>query len=431
MFKKDTKMKKYTELSNNEMRCEYESLLEKYNEYKEQGLKLDLSRGKPNSDQLDISLPLLSEARPIEKCFSENGIDCRNYGVLDGIPEMKRLFADTLGIKEEYIAVGGNSSLQLMYDTLARAMLFGVLGSERPWCRESGLKWICVAPGYDRHFKMTETLGFELLTVKMTETGPDMDEVERLVLDPKVKGIWCVPKYSNPTGNTYSDETVQRLASMKCAAPDFRIMWDNAYAVHDLGEDGDKLLNIFDEAEKCGNLDRIFYYSSTSKITFPGAGVALMAASPANLKQISPYLGVQTIGYDKLNQLRHTAYFADGKAVHAHMMKLAELIGKKFDITLRALESLQGLGIASWTKPRGGYFVSLDVFPGTAKRVYELMKEAGVVLTPVGATFPYGVDPDDTNLRIAPTYPTDDELATATAILALTVRLAALEILMK
>jgi len=428
--KKGKNMKTYQEFSKSELENEFSALMAKYNEYKAMGLKLDLSRGKPNSDQLDISLPLLSEKRTREKCFSENGVDCRNYGVLDGIPEMKRLFSDMLGIKAEYIAVGGNSSLQLMYDTLTRAFLFGVLGSERPWCREEGLKWICVAPGYDRHFKMTELLGFELLTVKMTETGPDMDEVERLVLDPKVKGIWCVPKYSNPTGNTYSDETVRRLASMKCAAPDFRIMWDNAYAVHDLGEVGDKLLNIFDVAEEYGTLDRIFYFSSTSKITFPGAGVALMAASPANLAQISKYLGVQTIGYDKLNQLRHTAYFKDGAAVHEHMMKLASFIGKKFEITLNALDSLDGLGIAKWTKPRGGYFVSLDVLPGTAKRVYSLMKDAGVVLTSVGATFPYGVDPEDSNLRIAPTYPTDEELETATAILALTVKIAALEALM-
>ena len=420
-------MKKYTELSKSEQNSVYNTLLSEYNDYKSKNLSLDLSRGKPNSDQLDISLPLLSESRPREKCFSENGVDCRNYGVLDGIPEMKRLFAETLGLKEEYIAVGGNSSLQLMYDTLTRALLFGVLGSPRPWCREEGLKWICVTPGYDRHFKMTELMGFELLSVKMTPTGPDMDEVERLVLDPKVKGIWCVPKYSNPSGNTYSDETVRRLARMKCAAPDFRIMWDNAYAVHDLNENGDKLLDIFAEAEKYGNLDRIFYYSSTSKITFPGAGVALMAASPANLKQISKYLSAQTIGYDKLNQLRHTAYFKNADAVHAHMMTLAKFIGKKFEITLGNLEALEGLGIAEWTKPNGGYFVSLDVMPGTAKRVYELMKEAGVVLTSVGATFPYGVDPEDKNLRIAPTYPTDEELDLATKILVLAVKIAALE----
>ncbi|MBE6644028.1 MAG: aminotransferase class I/II-fold pyridoxal phosphate-dependent enzyme [Ruminococcaceae bacterium] len=417
----------YQSMTKEEKKSLYESLLSEYNEYKSKGLRLDLSRGKPNSDQLDISLPLLSEARPREKCFSINGIDCRNYGVLDGIPEMKKLFAEMLGLKEEYIAVGGNSSLQLMYDTLTRAMLFGVLGSPRPWCREEGIKWICVAPGYDRHFKMTEVMGFELLTVKMTPTGPDMDEVEKLVKDPKVKGMWCVPKYSNPTGNTYSDETVRRLAKMECAAPDFRIIWDNAYAVHDLGEEGDELLDIFAEAEKHGNLDRIFYFSSTSKITFPGGGVALMAASPANLKQISQFLSVQTIGYDKLNQLRHTAYFKDAAAVHEHMMILAKFIGKKFDITLKNLDALEGLGIAEWTKPKGGYFVSLDVMPGTAKRVYSLMQDAGVTLTGVGATFPYGVDPEDKNLRIAPTYPTDEEVDLATKILVVAVKLAALE----
>ncbi len=423
-------MTKYQDLTKEEQKKLYDELLSAYSDYKSKNLKLDLSRGKPNSDQLDISLPLLSEARPREKCFSENGIDCRNYGVLDGIPEMKRLFAETLGLKTEYIAVGGNSSLQLMYDTLARAMLFGVLGSPRPWCEEKGRKWICVTPGYDRHFKMTELFGFELLSVKMTPTGPDMDEVEKLVLDEKVKGIWCVPKYSNPTGNTYSDETVRRLAKMKCAAPDFRIMWDNAYAVHDLNENGDKLLDIFAEAEKYGNLDRIFYFSSTSKITFPGAGVALMAASPKNLENIEKYLGVQTIGYDKLNQLRHTTYFKDAAAVHRHMMTLAGFIGKKFEITLGNLAKLEGLGIAEWTKPNGGYFVSLDVMPGTAKRVYTLMQEVGVVLTGVGATFPYGIDPEDKNLRIAPTYPTDEELALATEILVVAVKMAALEKLM-
>ena len=417
----------YQSLSRSEKEALLSELLAKYNEYKSRGLSLDLSRGKPNSDQLDISLPLLSEARPREKCFSENGVDCRNYGVLDGIPEMKRLFSEMLGIKEEYITVGGNSSLQLMYDTFARAMLFGVLGSERPWFKEEGRKWICVVPGYDRHFKMTELFGFELLSVKMTPTGPDMDEVERLALDPKVKGIWCVPKYSNPSGNTYSDETVRRLAKMKCGAPDFRIFWDNAYAVHDLDENGDELLDIFAEAEKCGNLDRIFYFSSTSKITFPGGGVSLLAASPANLKQISKYLGVQTIGYDKLNQLRHTTYFKNAGDVHKHMMVLAKFIGKKFEITLDALSGLEGLGIAEWTKPKGGYFISLNVLPGTAKRVFTLMKEAGVTLTDTGATFPYGKDPDDTNLRIAPTYPSDSDLALACEILVVAVKLAALE----
>ena len=422
--------KQYIEMSIAELNAEYELLKKEYDSFCKMNLSLDLSRGKPNSDQLDISLPLLSEARPREKCFSINGVDCRNYGVLDGIPEMKKLFADMLGIKEKYVTVGGNSSLQLMYDTLARAMLFGVYGSERPWCKEEGLKWICVVPGYDRHFKMTEYLGFELLSVEMKEDGPDMDVVEELVKDPKVKGIWCVPKYSNPTGNTYSDETVRRLAKMECAAPDFRIMWDNAYAVHDLGDERDELLDIFTEAEKWGNEDRIFYYASTSKITFPGGGVAMLAASEKNLAQIATYLGVQTIGYDKLNQLRHTTYFKDKASVERHMQILADFIGRKFDITLGALSELSGLGIAEWTNPKGGYFISLDVMEGTAKRVYDLAKEAGVTLTTVGATYPYGIDPKDRNLRIAPTYPTDDEVRLASRILVLAVKIAAIEKLM-
>ena len=424
-------MKKYSELSKEEQRSEYEALIAKYNGYKDMGLALDLSRGKPNAEQLDVSRELLSVDISGKKVYSKAGLDCRNYGVLDGLPEVKAMFADILDLKEEYITVGGNSSLQLMYDTLTRAMLFGVVGSERPWCREEGLKWICVTPGYDRHFRITEILGFELVTVKMLEDGPDMDEVERLVRDPKVKGIWCVPKYSNPTGNTYSDETVRRLASMKCAAPDFRIMWDNAYAIHDLGEDGDSLLDIFAEAEKCGNIDRVFYYSSTSKVTFPGSGVAMMACSPANKKQISKYLGAQTIGFDKLNQLRHLYYLKDKETTHRHMMELGKLIGKKFEITLSALDGLRGLGIAEWTEPRGGYFVSLDVLPGTAKRVFELMKGAGVTLTDVGATFPYGIDPEDKNLRLAPTYPSDSDLAKATEILVVCVKLAALEKLLE
>ena len=420
-------MKKYSDFTREELKSEYEALLAKYNEYKASGLKLDLSRGKPNAEQLDLTLPILSELKDKAACFSENGFDCRNYGVLDGIPEMKRLFSQMTGVKEDHIMVGGNSSLQLMYDTLVRAMLFGVLGSERPWHLEEGIKWICVAPGYDRHFKITEVLGFELLTVPMTADGPDMDLIEELVKDPKVKGMWCVPKYSNPTGNTYSDETVRRLAKMECAAPDFRIMWDNAYVVHDFDENGDELLNIFDEAEKHGNADRIFYFTSTSKITFPGSGVAMMAATPANVKQITPYLGVQTIGYDKLNQLRHVQFFKNADAVHAHMMSLATLIRTKFEITLSKFEALRGLDIAEWSEPRGGYFISLDVMPGCAKRVFNLMKEAGVTLTAVGSTFPYGIDPEDKNLRIAPTYPTDEELALACDILVLAVKMAAIE----
>ena len=419
-------MKEFVSLSAAERGELFASLQKKYNEYCEKNLSLDLSRGKPNAEQLDVSQGLLSYPVTKEDCM-EGGFDCRNYGILDGMPSAKRLFADIYGIPANYISIGGNSSLQLMYDTLSRAMLFGVKGSLRPWCQESGLKWICVTPGYDRHFKITEVLGFELIGVKMTENGPDMDEVERLVRDPKVKGIWCVPKYSNPTGNTYSDETVRRLASMECAAPDFRIMWDNAYAVHDFNENGDRLLDIFAEAEKCGNLDRVFYFASTSKITFPGAGVSILAASPANLDQMRPYLSTQTIGYDKINQIRHVKYLKNAECAHAHMMQLAELIGKKFDITLAALSELDGLGIAEWSRPNGGYFISLDVMSGCAKRVFELMKNAGVTLTPVGATFPYGKDPEDKNLRLAPTYPTDDELKLACEILVVAVKLAALE----
>ena len=423
---KGAKMRKYTAISSSDRKKLYDDLMKTYNGYKSSGLKLDLSRGKPNSTQLDVSNGLL-DVNLSGAYTTVDGFDCRNYGILDGIPEMKSFFADTYGISAEDIVIGGNSSLQLMYDTLSRAMLFGVYGSSNPWCYEKGLKWICVVPGYDRHFRITETLGFELVSVKMTADGPDMDEVERLVKDPKVKGIWCVPKYSNPSGNTYSAETVRRLAAMECAAPDFRIMWDNAYGVHDFTADGDELINIFDEAEKYGNKDRIFYYSSTSKITYPGGGVAFMASSANNRKQIEKYLGAQTIGYDKINQLRHLKFFGTSENLRSHMLTLGEKIKAKFDITLDALNDLQGLGIAQWTVPKGGYFISLDCLEGTAKRVFYLMSDAGVILTPAGATYPYGVDPLDCNLRIAPTYPSDDELKLACEILVVAVKIAALE----
>ena len=422
-------MQSYSSLSKNEKQALYTSLTEKYNEYCSSGLKLDISRGKPNSDQLDVAQELLSYPITAEETKIA-GVDARNYGIIDGIPEAKKLFADIMGVDAKNVFVGGNSSLQLMYDTLSRAMLFGTVDSERPWCKEEGLKWICVVPGYDRHFKITEVLGFELISVKMTETGPDMDEIERLVKDERVKGMWCVPKYSNPTGNTYSDETVRRLAKMQCAAKDFRIMWDNAYVVHDLYEEGDKLLNIFEEAEKCGNANRVIGFTSTSKITFPGAGVAAIVASSENLAEMKRNVGVQTIGYDKINQLRHVAYLKDAQNVHRHMMNLAQLLRSKFEITLKALSELDGLEIAQWSVPNGGYFISLDVMKGCAKRVFELMRNAGVTLTEVGATFPYGVDPDDTNLRLAPSYPTDEELALACEILVVAVKMAALEKLM-
>jgi len=422
-------MQSYSTLSKSEIHALYASVSEKYNEYCAMGLSLDLSRGKPNGDQLDISQELLSYPITSEQIMI-GGVDTRNYGIIDVIPEAKKLFGSILGVSEKNIFVGGNSSLQLMYDTLARAMLFGTADSDRPWCKEEGLKWICVVPGYDRHFKITEMLGFELISVKMTKDGPDMDEVERLVKDERVKGIWCVPKYSNPTGNTYSDETVRRLAKMECGAKDFRIMWDNAYVVHDFYEDGDSLLNIFTEAEKYGNENRVVAFTSTSKITFPGAGVAAIAASSENLAEMKRNIGVQTIGYDKLNQLRHVAYLKNADNVHRHMMKLAALIRRKFEITLNALSKLEGLDIAEWTKPNGGYFISLDVMPGCAKRVFELMRCAGVTLTSVGATYPYGIDPEDKNLRLAPSYPTDEDLALACEILVVAVKMAALEKLM-
>jgi len=420
-------MENFQTMKKEELKAEYQRLSLKYQEYQNRGLSLDLSRGKPNSDQIDVSQEILSTPMLREDCFAASGIDARNYG--EGLPEMKEFFSKLLNIKKEYITIGGNSSLQLMYDTLSRAMLFGLKNSPRPWCREEGLKWICVVPGYDRHFAITEIFGFELISVKMTETGPDMDEVERLALDPKVKGIWCVPKYSNPTGNTYSDETVRRLAKMECAAPDFTIMWDNAYAVHDLSENGDELLNIFDEAEKYGNVDRVFYFSSTSKITFPGGGVSFMAASEENLRYLKPYMAAQTIGYDKLNQLRHLKFFKDAKNVKSHMMRHAEFIREKFNIALNALSALEGLDVAEWTKPRGGYFISLDIKVGSAKRVFELMKNAGVTLTAVGATYPYKRDPEDKNLRLAPTYPKNDELKLALEILVVAVKMAAIEAL--
>ena len=420
-------MKRFDSLSCEERRELYSELMNEYNEYKASGLSLDLSRGKPNSLQLDISQGLMSVDMSRENCFSKAGFDCRNYGLLDGVPEMKELFSSVYGIKAEDIVVGGNSSLQLMYDTLARAMLFGVYGSKTPWCKEEGLKWICVVPGYDRHFRITEMLGFELINVRMREDGPDMNEVERLVKDPKVKGIWCVPKYSNPSGNTYSDEVVRRLVSMECAAPDFRIMWDNAYAIHDFDENGDTLSDVFALAEEYGTKDRIFYFSSTSKVTFPGGGVSFIAASENNRRQFMTYFGTQTISYDKINQLRHVKYFGSPESVREQMLELGAMIKRKFNITLNGLSELDGLGIAEWTTPKGGYFVSLDTMPGTATRVFELMKTAGVTLTPVGATFPYGIDPEDKNLRIAPTYPGESELELATRVLVVAVKLAALE----
>lgn len=420
----------YANMSENELKNLKAELLKEYEEYKALSLKLDMSRGKPGAEQLNLSADMLKCVLTPEECCSENGVDCRNYGVLDGIPECKRLFADVLEVSPANIIVGGASSLNLMYDYLNQCMFLGIGGCE-PWNKQGKVKFICNVPGYDRHFAITEFFGVEMISVEMQKDGPDVEKIAELVRDPMVKGMFCVPKYSNPDGVTYSDEKVRALAALKPAAKDFRVIWDNAYVIHDLTDDSDKLLNIFEACREYGTEDYFVEFTSTSKITFPGAGVSAIAASDKNIAEIKKRLNFQTISYDKLNQLRHAKYLKNIDGLRAHMKKHAAVIAPKFKIVLDTLErEIAPASIGEWGKAKGGYFISYNTTVGSAKRVGELCKEAGLVLTTVGATYPYGKDPDDKNIRIAPTYPSDSELSKAMELFCLCAKLAAVEALL-
>lgn len=399
-----------------------------YDDFKALGLSLDMSRGKPAPIQLDLTMPMMECLSASDKLISENGFDCRNYGVLDGIPEAKKLMGDMMGVKPEEVIVYGNASLNAMYDTIARAMTHGINGST-PWAKLDEIKFLCPAPGYDRHFAICEFFGIKMITIPMTADGPDMDMVEQYVNnDESVKGIWCVPQYSNPQGICYSDETVKRFAALNPKAADFRIFWDNAYCIHHLTDNHPTVLNILDECKKTGREDMPLIFASTSKISFSGAGIAAMAASVNNISNIKKQLAVATIGYDKINQLRHVKFFRDINGLNEHMKKHRDIILPKFETVLNALDrEIAPLGIGSWHKPDGGYFISFDAPEGCAKRIVQLCKEAGVVLTNAGATFPYGNDPKDSNIRIAPTYPTVDELEKAMELFCICVKLAAAE----
>ena len=420
-------MKAYSLYTAEERRAEYEALVKKYEDYKAKKLRLNMARGKPGKEQLDLVSEMLAILVDYDD-YEIDGIDVRNYGELSGLPSARKLFAELLGTQPEEIFVGGNASLQLMYDLISKAHTHGLLHSPRPWCKEERVKFLCPAPGYDRHFKICETFGMEMLTIPMTDEGPDMDLVEALVKDPQVKGMWCVPKYSNPDGITYSDRVTDRIAALKPAAPDFALMWDNAYCIHEFEGGFVPFRDMLSLCREQGNGDMVYEFASTSKITFPGAGVGVMAASVANQKYITALIGCQTIGFDKLNHLRHVRFLQDKQHTLELMQRHAAVLKPKFDAVLNALETeIAPLGIAHWTKPKGGYFVSLNAMDGTAKKVVQLMKEAGVVMTGAGATFPYGKDPKDSNIRIAPTLPPVAELQTAMEILCICLKLTALE----
>ena len=419
----------YNDMSKEELLALKESLNKEYAEAKAKGLALDMSRGKPSAKQLDVSLGLLDTINSSSDLKALDGTDCRNYGVLDGIPEAKKLMADMMGTTPDHVIVYGNASLNIMYDQISRAYTHGILGNT-PWCKLDKVKFLCPVPGYDRHFAITERFGIEMINIPMSESGPDMGMVEEYVSkDASVKGIWCVPKYSNPQGYTYSEETVKRMAALKPAAEDFRIFWDNAYVIHDLYDDNkDEIADIISECEKAGNPDMVFEFASTSKVSFPGSGIAALATSANNIADIKKQLTIQTIGHDKLNQLRHVRFFKDINGLKEHMRKHAEFMRPKFEAVESVLEEeLGGLGIGSWTEPKGGYFISFDAMDGCAKAIVAKCKEAGVKLTGAGATFPYGKDPKDSNIRIAPSFPTPEEMKQAADLFVLCVKLVSVE----
>lgn len=420
-------MKPYAQLTPAERNEEYARLQAGLDALKAKGLTLNMARGKPGKQQLDLVSDIFGLMQD-PKDYVSDGIDVRNYGEMRGLPAAQRLFADILGCKPEQVFVGGNSSLQLMYDTVAKAYTHGLLHSPRPWCKEETVKWLCPAPGYDRHFKVTESFGFQLITIPMTDQGPDLDAVEEAVKDPAVKGIWCVPKYSNPEGIIYSEETIRRLAALSPAAPDFTILWDNAYCVHEFDGDYVPFPDILSICAQAGHPDMVFEFASTSKITLPGAGVACFACSKANMAHMEKVLAPQVISFDKVNQQRHVLYLRDKAHTLELMKRHAAVMGPKFRCVTDTLDrEIAPLGIASWRRPKGGYFVSFNAMPGTAKRTLALCKEAGVTMTSAGATFPYGKDPQDSNIRIAPSLPPVEELEKAMEVFCVCLKMAALE----